>query len=65
MARNTGCGLGDYLDPQFIDGENDIFGAIDPVDGSDASDIFGIVDVTLVDGRVAMVNQEGIIVGYR
>lgn len=65
MARNTGCGLGDYLDPQFIDGENDIFGVIDNGDGSDVWDIGGIVDVMLVDGRVAMVNQEGIIVGYR
>lgn len=56
-----GSGIGDYLDPALLPaGTGDI-----PINPSQDWEITGVIDVPLADGRVAMVDADGVIVGYR
>lgn len=55
---------GDFIDPALVDvglfGDKDI-----PVPGSGGYDISSIVEVPLVDGRVAIVDSNGVIMGFK
>lgn len=55
---------GDFIDPALVDagllGDTDI-----PVPGSGGIDISSVVEVPLVDGRIAIVDGNGVIVGFK
>lgn len=55
---------GDFIDPALVDvglfGDKDI-----TVPGSGGYDISSIVEVPLVDGRVAIVDSNGVIMGFK
>ena len=60
----TGTNIGEYLDPAMIDSAV-LNGVVDPIRPSEEGVIQGLVDVPLADGRVAIMDGNGIIVGYR
>ncbi len=60
----TGTNIGEYLDPAMIDSAV-LNGVVDPIRPSEEGVIQGLVDVPLADGRVAIVDGNGIIVGFR
>ncbi len=61
----TGTNIGEYLDPAMVDSaftNNDL----EPwPNQSWESGAMGLVDVPLADGRTAIVDSNGIIVGFR
>lgn len=60
----TGTNIGEYLDPAMIDSAFvDNYG-VKP-GHSEEIGIMGLVDVPLADGRTAIVDSNGIIVGFR
>ena len=59
----TGTNIGEYLDPAMIDSafaNGDVI-----IKPSEEVGILGVVDVPLADGRTAIVDSNGIIVGFR
>lgn len=58
-----GTDVGNYIDPSLID--SSITGPIDPIHPSWGGDITGLREVPLTDGRVAIVDGDGMVVGYK
>lgn len=58
-----GTDIGNYIDPNFIDAS--VAGSIGPINPSWGGDIMGLHEVPLTDGRVAIVNSDGMIVDYK
>lgn len=63
----TGADIGNYLDPNLINSSFSEMGTIDPVHPSCEGGIMGFPggEVPLTDGRIAIVDSNGIIVGYK
>lgn len=56
--------IGEFIDPAFVN--VDLYGDKEiPVTPSGDIIIEGIVEVPMVDGRIALVDSNGIIVGYK
>lgn len=62
MDLILGTEIGSYLDPEMIDLPE---GSIGPILNSDTWDITGIIEVPLVDGRIALVDSDGLVVGFK
>ncbi len=59
----TGTNIGEYLDPAMIDSA--VLDMTNDLRPSEEGVIQGLVDVPLADGRTAIVDSNGIIVGFR